>query len=305
MSSDRKITLAGRSAVVTGAGRGIGRATAIELARLGASVVVNDIGTELDGTGADTSLAEKVVAEIVASGGRAAASTDSVTDFVAAERIIGTAIDRFGSVDVLVNNAGLSAGRPIWELDPELFDRVSASHIKGTYNCTRLAVPHMKERGWGRIVNLVSRAGIIGVPGAAAYGAGKGGVFGFTNVVARDLAPFGITVNAVNPSSTETRMVMKAVEEGRKQGGEIARRSENLLKTVQQPEDVASFIGALCSDEAGGVTGQVFFVAKSQIGLFQPLTLNQTVTRDDTWTADELLEAIRGFKLHPLDVPYA
>ena len=250
-----KISLSGRTAVVTGAGRGIGRATALELARLGASVVVNDIGTELDGTGRDASLAENVTAEIEAAGGRAAASTDSVTDFHAAERIIGTAVERFGGVDILVNNAGISAGKPIWELDPELFDRVSSSHIKGTYNCTRLAVPYMRERRFGRIVNLVSRAGIIGVPGSAAYGAGKGAVFGFTNVVARDLAPFGITVNAVNPSSTETRMVLNAIEQGRRQGGEVAQRAENLLKAAQRPEDVAVLIAALSTAETAAVTG--------------------------------------------------
>jgi NAD(P)-dependent dehydrogenase (short-subunit alcohol dehydrogenase family) len=299
------ITLAGRAAVVTGAGRGIGRAVALELARLGANVVVNDIGTELDGSGTDASLAEQVAAEISAAGGRAAASTDSVTDFDAAARIIQTAVERFGSVDILVNNAGLSAGKPIWDLDPELFDRVSSSHIKGTFNCTRCAVTHMKARGFGRIVNLVSRAGIIGVPGSAAYGAGKGAVFGFTNVVSRDLAPFGVTVNAVNPASTETRMVLRAVEEGRRQGGEIARRTENLLKSVQRPEDVAVLIAALCTEEASSVTGQVFFVARSQIGLFQPLTLNQSTTKDGPWTVDELVAAIGKFKLHPLDVPYA
>src|SRR5262249_5468021 len=153
--------------------------------------------------------------------------------------------------------------KPIWELDPELFERVSASHIKGTFNCTRCAAPHMKDRGWGRIVNLVSRAGIIGVPGSAAYGAGKGAVFGFTNVVARDLVPVGITANAVNPSPTETRMVMNAVEQGRKLGGEAERRTENLLKTIQRPEDVAVLIAALCTEEAAGVSGQVFFVARS------------------------------------------
>src|SRR5690606_1934672 len=151
-----------------------------------------------------------------------------------AGRIVGTALDAFGGVDILVNNAGVNVATPIWELDPALFERVCDSHVKGTFFCTRHAIPHMMEKRRGRIVNLVSRAGLIGVPANAAYGAGKGGVFGFTNVVARDLAPYGITVNAVNPSSTEARMVLPAVETFRQQGGPAAVRAEDLMKGRQQ-----------------------------------------------------------------------
>jgi NAD(P)-dependent dehydrogenase (short-subunit alcohol dehydrogenase family) len=290
--------------VVTGAGRGIGRASALELARQGAAVVVNDVGSELDGSGRDASLAARVAAEIEAAGGRAAASSDSVAEWDGAQRIIQLALDRFGAVDVLVNNAGLSAGAPIWELDPELFARVVASHLGGAFHCTRAAVPHMKQHRWGRIVNLVSRAGIIGVPGNAAYGAGKGGVFGLTNVASRDLQPFGITVNAVNPSATDTRMVARAIEAGRAAGGDAARRAENLLAAIQRPEDVAVLIAALCSESASSITGQVFFVAKSQIGLFQPLTLAQSRSKDGAWSAEELVKALGSFETYPLDTPY-
>jgi len=296
--------LEGRVAVVTGAGRGIGRATALELARQGAAVVVNDVGSELDGSGRDASLAARVVAEIEAAGGRAAASADSVAEWASARRIIELARDRFGAVDVLVNNAGLSAGAPIWELDPELFARVVASHLGGAFHCTRAAAPHMKERRWGRIVNLVSRAGIIGVPGNAAYGAGKGGVFGLTNVASRDLAPFAVTVNAVNPSSTDTRMVARAVESARAAGGEAAKRAQNLLAVMQRPEDVAVLITALCSEAAARITGQVFFVAKSRVALFQPLTLAQSTEKDGPWTAEELAKALGSFETYPLEAPY-
>ncbi len=298
------VSLEGRTAIVTGAGRGIGRATAIELARLGAAVVVNDIGTSTAGDGADTSLAAEVVEEIRSAGGRAAANTDSVADFDAAGRIIATAIESFGGADILVNNAGLSAGGVIWELDPETFDRVVASHLYGTYNCTRHAVPHMKEKGWGRIVNLVSRGGLTGIAGNAAYGAGKGGIFGLTNVCARDLAPFGITVNGVNPSSTETRMVMQAVERGRREGGEMAKRAEGLMAVLQKPEHVAVVIATLCADEATGINGQFFLVKKNEVGLFQPLTITQQVDNESDWQPDDLVFALGKLDLHPLDGPY-
>ena len=296
--------LAGRVALVTGAGRGIGRATALELARQGAAVVVNDLGAAPDGSGADASLAAGVVREIEAAGGRAAASTDSVATWPGAERMVAAALERFGAIDLLVNNAGLAAGAPVWELEPALFERVVASHLHGAFYTTRAAAPHMKARGFGRIVNLVSRAGIIGVPGNAAYGAGKGGVFGLTNVASRDLAPFGITVNAVNPSATDTRMVSRAIEAGRAAGGEAARRAENLAAAMQRPEDVAVLIAALSCEAAGRINGQVFFVAKSRIGLFQPLTLAQPLEKDGAWTSEELAAALPRLRPYPLEAPY-
>ncbi len=297
-------SLAGRTAVVTGAGRGIGRETALELARLGASVVVNDIGTSTGGAGSDAAPAQQVASEIVAAGGNAVANTDSVVEFEAAGRIIATAVERFGSVDILVNNAGLSAGTSIWQLEPDVFERVTATHIKGTYNCTRHAVVHMKEKRWGRIINLVSRSGLIGVAGNAAYGTGKGGIFGFTNVVSRDLARFGITVNGVNPSSTDTRMVSEAVEAAERAGGEMAKRAENLKAALQTPHDVAVLIAALCSEQAAAISGQFFFVRRTEVGLFQPLKLTQTTSREEPWTAGELAEAIAKLEPYPLDSPY-
>lgn len=298
------VDLAGKGAIVTGAGRGIGRATAHLLARLGAGVVVNDVGTSLEGEGSDAAVARRVVDEITAAGGRAVASEDSVADFEAAGRIVRTALDHFGAADILVNNAGVSAGAPIWELDPGVFERVQSIHLMGTFNCTRHAAPAMKERGWGRIVNLVSRAGLQGVPGTAAYAAGKGGVFGFTNAVSRDLAPHGVTVNAVNPSATETRMVTSAVDAFRRQGGEAARRAESLVASLQSPDNVAALIAALCSDAATAVTGEVFFVRGDEIGVFEPLRTPRTTSRPGGWSVDELADAIPDLPLHPLDEPY-
>ena len=298
-------SLAGRTAIVTGAGRGIGRATALQLARLGAAVVVNDLGTTVEGTGHDASVAAAVVAEIEAIGGRAVASAASVTDFPGIERMVADAIDRFGSVDVLINNAGATASAPIWEMDPDVFDRVSASHAKGTFNTIRCVAPHMRARGSGRIVNLVSRAGLVGIPGTAAYAAGKGAVFALTNVAARDLASSGITVNAVNPGSTGTRMVVGAVERARAQGGaEAVARAQRMEAALQAPEDVAALIAALATEEAGHLTGQVFFVGRGEVGLFRPLGVEQTASAAGGWTVETVMAALRDFRPYPLDGVY-
>lgn len=296
-------SLAGRTAVVTGAGRGIGRATALMLAELGAAVVVNDLGTTTDGVGSDDGPAMAVVREIEGAGGRAMASTASVTDFAAVDRMMTDAVTGFGGIDIVVNNAGLTAGTPISEMDPGTFQRVSESHSLGTFNCIRCAAPHLRARGGGRIVNLVSRAGLVGVPGAAAYAAGKGAVFALTNVAARDLKPFGITVNAVNPAATETRMVTQAIERGRAAGGASAERAANLLATLQSPEDVARLVVGLCLDGASAVTGQVFFVSRDRIGLFRPLAVDQEAILEAP-TVAAVARLLRGFRLHPIDSPY-
>ena len=295
--------LAGRTAVVTGAGRGIGRATALELARLGAAVVVNDLGTSTDGTGTDAGPAGAVAREIEASGGRALPCAASVTDFAAVEHMMADAAERFGGVDILVNNAGLTASKPIWEMEPDVFERVAASHATGTFNGIRCAAPYMRKRAWGRIVNLVSRAGLVGMPGAAAYAAGKGAVFALTNVAALDLAPAGITVNAVNPASTETRMVTQAVERGRAAGGAAAERAARLLASLQPPEAVARLVAALCLDSAGAITGQVLFVSGDEIGVFRPLAVDQRATVG-TPTVDAVAVALAGLQFQPASPPY-
>jgi NAD(P)-dependent dehydrogenase (short-subunit alcohol dehydrogenase family) len=257
--------------------------------------VVNDV---------DEAPARAVAQAIDAAGGKALACAASVTQRAGVERIAAAA-ESLGGADVLVNAAGVTALVPLPELTPDEFERVVDSHLLGTFLCTRAVLPHMLARRRGRIVNLVSRAGLIGLPGMAAYGAGKGGVFAFTNVAARDLAPHGITVNAVNPASTDTRMVAGAIETLAARGGAEAERAAGLRAALQPPEAVAAAIVALCADEAAHVNGQVFYVAKGELGLFAPLTVTQSVPRRADWRAEDALAAIATFALHPLGDVYA
>ena len=286
--------LDGRIAIVTGAGRGIGAATARELARLGAAVVVNDL---------DEAAASEVANAIAAAGGRALACVASVTDRAGARRIAAAA-ESLGGVDILVNNAGLSSAVPLQQLEPDHFELVADSHLLGTFLCTHAVLPRMLAQQRGRIVNLVSRAGLIGLPGTAAYAAGKGGVFGFTNVAARDLLGTGITVNAVNPAATDTRMVAGAIDAFAAQGGAAAERAAGLRAALQAPAEIAVAIAALCADEAAHITGQIFYVAKGQLGLFAPLAVTQSAPRAASWSADDALAAIAKFALHPLGEIY-
>jgi NAD(P)-dependent dehydrogenase (short-subunit alcohol dehydrogenase family) len=292
--------LAGRTAIVTGAGGGIGRATARALAQLGAAVVVNDIGRDAQGA----ATAGRVVEEIRAAGGRAEANTDSVTDWDGAARMVALGLRAFGSADILVNNAGIGFSGAPWDIDAETFDRVVATHVQGSFYCARHALAPMRERRWGRIVNLVSRAGITGMPSTLPYAVGKGGVFGLTNALARDVDGSGITVNAVNPASTDTPMVSKALERLGSMGGEGRKRAESLLAQMQQPEQVAVVIASLCLPGAGHINGQIFLVEHNKIGLFQPLTITQGVERAEPWTPDALCEALGKLALHGLADAY-
>jgi 3-oxoacyl-[acyl-carrier protein] reductase len=288
------VRLPGRVAIVTGAGRGIGAASARALARLGAAVVVNDV---------DEVAAREVADGIAAEGGRASACIASVTDRETGSRLVAAA-EALGGIDILVNNAGLASSVPLPQLDADHFERVASSHLLGTFLCTLAVLPRMLAQGRGRIVNLVSRAGLIGMPGTAAYAAGKGGVFALTNVAARDLAGTGVTVNAVNPAATLTRMVTSTIDALEARGGQDAQRAAALRAALQAPEEIAPAIAALCADEAGHVSGQIFYVARGQLGLFAPLAVTQSTPREATWSAADALAAIARLALHPLSDPY-
>ena len=299
--------LEGRAAVVTGAGRGIGRAIAELLAAEGAAVVVNDLGAEVDGRGASRRVADEVVEAIRARGGRAVANADSVADFAAAERIVETAVREFGAIDILVNNAGILRDRMIFNMSEEEWDAVIAVHLKGTFNCVRHACTHMRERRYGRIVTFSSGAGLFGNPGQANYGAAKSAIGGLTKVAARDLGKYGITVNAICPVAgtrmTVNEEVRRARELRRQQG--IQREDRGVAQIEElDPDDVAPMVVYLASEYAGGVNGQFFLCFGSQVALVsQPRPVKTLYKADGDWTLDELERLAPGTVLEGLANP--
>ena len=284
--------LQGRAAVVTGAGRGIGRAIAELLASEGAAVVVNDLGGNVDGSGASSSPADEVVAAIRATGGQAVANYDSVADFKAAERIVGTAVKEFGAIDILVNNAGILRDRMLFNMAEEEWDAVIAVHLKGSFNCARHASAQMRKQKRGRIISLSSTSGVFGNSGQANYGAAKDGIAGLTRVIARDLGKYGITVNAVCPGAT-TRMTQTVPDSARTartksgiQGPGGAPRTFQLSHTG--PENVAPWVAYLATDAARDVNGQIFFVMGGMIALLNYPAPVRTIQKDGRWTPEEI-----------------
>jgi len=284
--------LKGRAAVVTGAGRGIGRAIAELLASEGAAVVVNDLGGNVDGSGASSSVADEVVAAIKAKGGQAVANYDSVADFKAAERIVATAVKEFGAIDILVNNAGILRDRMLFNMAEEEWDAVIAVHLKGSFNCARHASAQMRKQRRGRIISLSSTSGVFGNSGQANYGAAKDGIAGLTRVISRDLGKYGITVNAVCPGAT-TRMTQTVPDSARTartrsgiQGPGGAPRTFQLSNTG--PENVAPWVVYLATDAARDVNGQIFFVMGGLIALLNYPAPVRTMQKDGRWTPEEI-----------------
>ena len=284
--------LAGRVAVVTGAGRGIGRGVALLLAAEGAKVVVNDYGVNVDGSAPSSGPAFDVVREIEAAGGAAIPNTDSVSTWDGAAKIIAAALDKWGRLDALVTCAGILRDRMVFNMSEEEWDAVIAVHLKGTFNCVRHACTHMRERRYGRIVTFSSGAGIFGNPGQANYGAAKSAIGGLTKVAARDLGKYGITVNAICPVAG-TRMTVneevRRARELRKQQG-IQREDRGVAQIEElDPDDVAPMVVYLASEYAGEVNGQFFLCFGSQVALVsQPRPVKALYKTEGNWTLDEL-----------------
>lgn len=242
-----------RVVIVTGSGRGIGREHALSLAKHGAKVVVNDLGGGVDGTGGDASPAQQVVDEIKAMGGEAVANGDSVSSWEGSQRLIQTAIDTFGTLDVVVNNAGILRDRMLANMTEEEWDAVINVHLKGTFAPAHWAAAYWRDQAKaskpvaGRIINTTSVSGIYGNPGQTNYGAAKAGIAAFTQIAALELARYGVTVNAVAPVAL-TRMT-----EGLGPAPETDEERE-----MRSPRWIAPIVTWLASEESAGVTGRVF-----------------------------------------------
>lgn len=284
--------LNGRVAVVTGAGGGIGRAEAIALAQAGASVVVNDLGVNLSGTGQSGGPADDVVAEIKKDGGQAVANYDSVADYDGAGRIIQTAIDHFGRVDILINNAGILGPDSLEETSPEDFDRVIAVHLKGTFNTCKHAVPHMKTQHFGRIINTASNAWNLPT-GRVSYAAAKGAIVSFSWALAWEVAADGITVNAIAPFAA-SRMDVLAL--GREQkmldAGRITKERFNRTPLRPDPHYMTPAMLYLLTDEAAEINGCVIRAGAGKVSRFshpdESLVVWRDYEKDGPWTVEQL-----------------
>lgn len=262
--------LEGKVAVVTGAGRGIGKEEALLMAKQGAKVVVNDLGGHFDGTGQSRSPAEEVVKEIRAAGGEAVANFESVSDFKSAKRIIECAIDNFGKLNIVVNNAGILRDRMIFNMSEEDFDAVLAVHLKGTFNLARHAASYWREQHKngnllnGRLINTSSDSGLLGNAGQSNYGTAKAAVATFAIIVDREMARYGVTANAIAPVA-RTRLTIDATPQTAAtmptpKAGEVDKFS---------PAHVAPLVAWLGSDDAKDVHGEVFRVGLGSVWMMK------------------------------------
>ncbi|HTY77754.1 MAG TPA: SDR family NAD(P)-dependent oxidoreductase [Candidatus Bathyarchaeia archaeon] len=285
--------LRNKVAVVTGAARGIGREIALLMAQHGAKVVVNDYGGGADGQGGEHGPAEQVVKEIQAKGGEAAANYESVATMAGGQSIIKTALDRFGGIDIVVNNAGILRDRMIFNMTEEEWDGVINTHLKGCFAVTRAAVPHMREKKWGRIINMTSTSGLVGNVGQANYAAAKLGIVGLTKVTALDMARYNVTANCISPFAW-TRMIGTIPTETEAQKARV----EKIKK--MGPEHIAPVAVFLASEAAKDVSGQVFGVRGKEIMLFSHMRPIRNMHHDLGWTPERLAEMFPGTLKHHL-----
>lgn len=277
-----KKLLEGKVALVTGGGRGVGRGICLAMAEAGAKVVVNDLGATLEGQLDNEQPAEEVVRVIRAMGGEAIADGGSVSDWNAANLMVKNAVDTFGRIDIVVNNAGILRDVMFHRMSEAEFDAVQAVHLKGSFNVSRAAATFFKEQESGSYVHMTSTSGLIGNFGQANYASAKLGVMGLSKSIAIDMQKFGVRSNAVAPFAW-TRMVSSIPTDTPEQ----KKRVEGLMKLV--PEKVAPFVVALCADEAKAVSGQVFGVRNNEIYLFSQPRPIRTAHCSEGWTPENVL----------------
>jgi NAD(P)-dependent dehydrogenase (short-subunit alcohol dehydrogenase family) len=277
----------GKVAIVTGAGRGIGRGIALLLAQEGARVVVCDIGASLEGAGTDAGPAHAVVDEIKKAGGQAIASTLSISEPANGDKIVQAALDAFGRIDILVNNAGILRDRIFHRMSWADWSDVINVHLNGSFIMSRACATHFREQNSGAYVHMTSTSGLVGNFGQANYAAAKMGIVGLSRGIALDMARFNVRSNCVSPFAW-TRMVQSIPTDDEKEKARVARASQ------VTPEKVAPLVVYLASDQADGITGQILSARNNEIYLFNANRPIRTLHRSDGWTPHQLAEQLKG-----------
>lgn len=279
-----------RVAIVTGSGQGIGKAVAVAMAQEGAKVVVNNRRPGTSGGDAET-----VAQEIIAFGGQAVPFYGSVSEFAVAEKIVQTAVDNYGRVDIMVNNAGADAPKMVWNMSEEEWDRCVDSFLKGSFNCIHFTSGLMREQGWGRIINTTSTAW-LGAVGHCNYGAAKAGLVGLTRNVAREVGKYSITCNAYAPTAGTRFTLDEKVVAGFKkrfEAGLMTKERYEELTNPPGPETVTPFLIYLCTDDAADINGQVFDVTGGNIALYSdPVKAKSIDKKTGMWTVEELVDLV-------------
>ncbi|MDG2060441.1 MAG: SDR family NAD(P)-dependent oxidoreductase [SAR86 cluster bacterium] len=271
-------------AIVTGAGRGIGREISLYFAKEGAKVVVNDLGGERDGSGGGK-IADEVVSEIKSLGGDSVANYDTVGTVQGGLNIFNTALENYNDVDILVNNAGILRDKTLYNMEESDWDAIMEVHLKGHYNCTKPLIKYIRDNNKlnCRIINMSSVSGLYGNFGQTNYGAAKAGIAGFSRSLALEVAKYKCTVNTISPGAA-TRLTLDLME--------AAGREHNIDDWTQNPEQIAPIVTWLCSDAAESITSQIIHSQAGILGIMQQPAVIKSFTTDNLWTIDQLNKLI-------------